>query len=222
LNIYGRIGIIIDKEQYLPDGWNLLVCKTELSLSEFTIEHKGKTFEIDINGNKITNRYIQQTLTIDLDNLESNLTNSELSKWLDKNLRQLDIEQSVLLEFLRKMFEYLNLTRNIPLTSLIRTKFILVEAINDKIGKYRTETYAKACRELFVNLNQNIETKSESDFLFKFGQEYQPPSYIKVQQNSINISRIYWRYEQRKKMSANSGRKKIVKNVCSCYYKKRI
>jgi type III restriction enzyme len=179
INISGEWEVITDKEQYLPDGWNLLDCKAELSSSEFTIEHKGKTFEIDINGKKITNRYIQQTLTIDLDNLESNWTNSELSKWLDKNLRQPDIEQSVLLEFLRKMIEYLTLTRNILLTSLVRTKFILAKVINDKVSKYRTEAYAKACRELFVNLNQNIETKSESGFLFKFGQEYHPLSIYK-------------------------------------------
>ncbi|OEG71225.1 hypothetical protein ATZ36_15595 [Candidatus Endomicrobiellum trichonymphae] len=81
-----------------------------------------------------------------------------------------------MLEFLRKMIEYLNLTRSIPLTSLIRIRFILAEVINNKIGKYRTEAYVKACRELFTNLNQNIEIKSESDFLFKFGQEYQSQS----------------------------------------------
>jgi hypothetical protein len=51
------------------------------------------------NDNKITNRYIQQALTIDLDSLESNWANPELSKWLDKNLRQPNIEQSVLLEY---------------------------------------------------------------------------------------------------------------------------
>ncbi|MDR0800594.1 MAG: DEAD/DEAH box helicase family protein, partial [Endomicrobium sp.] len=178
LNISGKWEIITDKEQYLPNGWNLLDCKAELLPSEFSIENKGKTFEININGNKITNRYIQETLPIDLGNFESNWTNSELSRWLDKNLRQLDIEQSVLLEFLRKMIEYLNLTRNIPLTSLIRTKFILAKVINDKIGKYRTEAYAKAYRELFVISSQNIEMKSESEFLFTFGQEYQPLSSI--------------------------------------------
>ncbi|BAV58962.1 DEAD/DEAH box helicase [Candidatus Endomicrobiellum trichonymphae] len=176
LNISGEWEAVTDKEQYLPDGWNLLDCKAELSPSEFSIENKGKIFEIDINDNKITNRYIQETLTIDLDNLESDWTNSELSRWLDKNIRQPDIEQPILLEFLRKMIEYLNLTRNIPLTSLIRTKFILAEVINNKIGKYRTEAYVKAYRDLFVSLSQNIETKSESSFLFKFGQEYQPLS----------------------------------------------
>ncbi|GHT17000.1 hypothetical protein AGMMS49573_08070 [Endomicrobiia bacterium] len=46
----------------------------------------------------------------------------------------------------------------------------------NKIGKYRTEAYVKAYRDLFVSLSQNIETKSESSFLFKFGQEYQPLS----------------------------------------------
>ncbi|MDR0820369.1 MAG: DEAD/DEAH box helicase family protein [Endomicrobium sp.] len=176
LNISGEWEAVTDKEQYLSDGWNLLDCKAELLPSEFSIENKGKTFEIDINGNKITNRYIQETLAIDLDNLESNWTNSELSRWLDKNIRQPDIEQSVLLEFLRKMIDYLNLTRNIPFTPLIRTKFILAEVISNKIGRYRTEAYSKAYRELFVISNQNIETKSESDFLFKFGQEYQPLS----------------------------------------------
>jgi hypothetical protein len=66
--------------------------------TDFAIGNNGKAFEIDINDSKITNKYI---LT-DLDNLELNWANSELSKWLDKNLRQLDIEQSVLIEFPRK------------------------------------------------------------------------------------------------------------------------
>jgi hypothetical protein len=45
--------VITDKEQYLSDGWNLLDYKVELSSSKFIIEHKGKIFEIDIDGSKI-------------------------------------------------------------------------------------------------------------------------------------------------------------------------
>ncbi|MDR3092886.1 MAG: DEAD/DEAH box helicase family protein, partial [Endomicrobium sp.] len=115
-NISGDWEAITEKDRYLPNGWNLLDCKAELSEFEFNIKNKGKSFEIDINGEKITNRYIQQTLMIDLDNLDSNWTNFELSRWLDRHLRQPDIKQSVLLEFLRKMIEYLNSTRNISMS----------------------------------------------------------------------------------------------------------
>jgi type III restriction enzyme len=57
---------------------------------------------------------------------------------------------------------------------LIRTKFILAEAIKTKIANYRVDAYSKAYKELFVASNPNIETKS--DFTFKLGYEYQPLS----------------------------------------------
>jgi hypothetical protein len=57
------------------------------------------------------------------------------------------------------MIEYPNLTGNILLISLVRTKFILIEVINnDKIDKYRTvKRMQKICSELFINLNQNSD-----------------------------------------------------------------
>jgi type III restriction enzyme len=174
LNVSGKWEAIIDKEYYLPNGWNLLDYKAELSRFEFNIENKGKSFEIDINGEKITNRHIQQTLMIDLDNLDSNWTNFELLRWLDRHLRQPDIKQSILLEFLRKMIENLISARNIPMSSLVRTKFILIDVINTKIANYRLDAYSKAYKELFVASNPSLETKF--DFTFKFGYEYQPSS----------------------------------------------
>jgi type III restriction enzyme len=178
-NDFGAWEAITDRECYLPNGWNLLDYKPELSEFEFNIQNNGQSFEIDIDGQRITSRYIQQTLAMDIDNFDSNWTSAELSRWLDRNLRHPDIEQSVCLEFLRKMIEYLNLARNIPMSSLIRTKFILADAISKKIDNYRLEAYAKAYRELFVMPNPNIRTKL--DFVFKFGceYEYQPSSIYK-------------------------------------------
>jgi type III restriction enzyme len=170
-NDFGAWEAITDRECYLPNGWNLLDYKPELSEFEFNIQNKGQSFEIDIDGARITNRYIQQTLMIDIDNFDLTWTSFELSRWLDRNLRHPDIEQSVCLEFLRKTIEHLNLTRNIQMSYLIRTKFILADAISKKIDGYRDDAYAKAYRELFVMSNPNIKTKL--DFAFKFGCEYE-------------------------------------------------
>jgi type III restriction enzyme len=170
LNIDGTWIKVIDRECYLQDGWNLLDYGAELSEYEFSIRNEGKSFEINVKGEKIVIRRIPQTLDMDLEYTDSKWSELDLSMWLDRRLRQVDIEQSVLIEFLKKIVEYLKSERDISLPNLVRTRFILAEVIGNKIKKYRHEAYAKAYKKLFVASNPNIETRK--DFSFKLGNEF--------------------------------------------------
>ena len=160
----------VDKELFLPSGWNLLDYPASFDDGEFDIKDDGRTVEIDIDGKKITERYYQNTLPIDLENIETNWSNLDLSRWLDGKMYQPDITMPVKLEFIRRIVEFLNLRKGIPLSTLIMRKFLLLKAIEDKINKYRKQAYEKGYQQTLFSGTIPVETSF--DFSYKFGKYY--------------------------------------------------
>lgn len=159
-----------DKELFLPEGWRLLDYPAVLTEAEFNIRQEGTSFEIDINGNKVTERYLQTSLIAGLDDSESAWTNLELSRWLDREVRQPDITQPVKLEFMRRFVDHLTINRGLHLSALVRTKFLLARAIGEKINNYRRDAYAKGFQQVLFADSAQIETKM--DFSFEFTPNY--------------------------------------------------
>ncbi len=161
---------LAEKDMFLPSGWNLLDYPAIFENGEFDIRDDGKTVEIDINGKTITETYYQNTLSLDLEHIETNWSNSDLSRWLDRKIVQPDITMPVKLEFIRRIVEYLNLQKGISLSTLIMRKFLLAKAIDNKINDYRKTAFAKGYQQtLFDNL---VPVETSFDFSFKFGQYY--------------------------------------------------
>lgn len=161
--------VIDDREVYLQDGFKLLDYTAVLTEADFSIKQEGKVFSIDIDGKRITERFLNVNLMDEVDNAQSNWTNSTLSQWLDRKTPQQDVSQPVLLEFIRRIIDNLTTARQIPLNSLVRTKFLLSKAIDTKISKYREEAYKKGFQALLFK-NENVETKL--DFSFQFIKDY--------------------------------------------------
>lgn len=157
--------VIQDREYYLPDGWKLLDFPAQLTAADFSISQNGKIFEIDIDGKKITERVANSLFLHNVDDAQSVWTNLDLSRWLDREIPQTDIPQQVLLEFLRRTVDYLTIQRQMNINSLVRTKFLLAKAINQKIDSYRREAYKKGYQEQLFNLGK-VETKVEHSFEF--------------------------------------------------------
>lgn len=161
---------LAEKDMFLPNGWNLLNYPAIFENGEFDIRDDGKTVEIDINGKTITETYYQNTLSLNLEHIETNWSNSDLSRWLDRKIVQPDITMPVKLEFIRRIVEYLNLQKGISLSTLIMRKFLLAKAIDNKINDYRKTAFSKGYQQtLFDNL---IPVETSFDFSFKFGQYY--------------------------------------------------
>lgn len=161
---------LAEKDMFLPNGWNLLDYPAIFENGEFDIRDDGKTVEIDINGKTITETYYQNTLSLNLEHIETNWSNSDLSRWLDRKIVQPDITMPVKLEFIRRIVEYLNLQKEISLSTLIMRKFLLAKAIDNKINDYRKIAFAKGYQQtLFDNL---VPVETSFDFSFKFGQYY--------------------------------------------------
>ena len=180
---------VIDREFYLPNGWKLLDFPAELAPADFSVSHSGKVFEIDIDGKRVTERIASSLFLRNVEDAEAAWTNLELSRWLDREIPQMDIPQPVLLEFLRRVVDYLTVQRQMNINALVRTKFLLAKAIDQKIDSYRKQAYKKGYQEQLFDVG-TVETKME--YSFEFGPTY--PANLKYE-GSIRFNKHYYPFE---------------------------
>ncbi|KAF7964140.1 hypothetical protein AWV80_02045 [Cupriavidus sp. UYMU48A] len=65
---------------------------------------------------------------LQLNNVASHISQQDLVRWLDGELRQPDIGQSQLQAYLVRMLTYLTVDRGFTLTALVRARFQLAQA----------------------------------------------------------------------------------------------
>ncbi len=181
--------VIQDREFYLPNGWKLLDFPAELTPADFSVSHSGKVFEIDIDGKRVTERIASSLFLRNVEDAEAAWTNLELSRWLDREIPQIDIPQPVLLEFLRRVVDYLTVQRQMNINALVRTKFLLAKAIDQKIDSCRRQAYKKGYQEQLFDLG-TVETKME--YSFEFGPTY--PANLKYE-GPIRFNKHYYPFE---------------------------
>lgn len=123
-------------EQY---DWNIEeYAKPILTPAEFSIEHQGAGYVIDIDGNRLSFSASNEQLVMEAIDVES-WTSANLIHWLDSRLHQDDIPQPVMVEWLRKLVEYLQNYRRLSMTELMLAKYALLNKIKDKIGDARAK-----------------------------------------------------------------------------------
>ncbi len=156
-----------DYDEYFidPSGRWLLEYPAILSEGEFRIRSTGSSISIDINGNHIEDRYIQETMALDFGEVHTDWTIPKLAIWITQQIPDNSITQQVQVTFIRQLLENLCLERAIPLNDLLRTKFILKDAIKDKINEYKQKaeqtgmqkTLFSTGAKLQTNFNYNID-----------------------------------------------------------------
>jgi type III restriction enzyme len=90
----------------------------------------------------------------------------QLSRWLDRQCRQPDLAQPVLLEFCRKIVAYLTDTRHLAMNDLLRFKYPLAKAVQQKIGDCRRLAYAKDYQAFLFAPAAAVETRFADGFAF--------------------------------------------------------
>lgn len=124
---------------FLDAGQWTLTGPVRLSETEFSLHEDGKTFEIDIEDGHLHERFVSTAGQMNLDLVDTGWTDLHLARWLDKKLRQPDISQPVLLEFIRRTLAYLVAERHIPLPALVRGRFLLQKVLDSKVRNLRAE-----------------------------------------------------------------------------------
>ncbi|MDR0608889.1 MAG: DEAD/DEAH box helicase family protein [Planctomycetaceae bacterium] len=145
------------------------VISPRLESDEFNIEPQGNGFVIDIDNNRL--RYSvsgEEQILMPFIEVE-NWTTNNLVFWLDRKLKQEDIPQVNMLDWLRKMVEYLNQKRNIALSKLMIVKYVLADKIKNKIDFARMTAQTQAFQNTFFERKTRTKLDFDNGFEFREG-----------------------------------------------------
>lgn len=108
-----------------------------VQLAQFAIQDTSKTFEIDVQADGDVQYHFvdaQQSLP---DTATTTLSEADLVRWLDREVRQSDIGQLQMQKWLLKMVGHLQHERNYSIEALVRARFALVPALLGEIDRLR-------------------------------------------------------------------------------------
>lgn len=153
-----------DKELVLDAAsWDLSQCAVDLG--DFRFNDTSKTFEFDVQGSKVVYAFKGEQ-QLDLNLLPGEWTENDLIRWLDKELRQLDIRQEASLAWLRLCVRQLLERKGFDLALLVRAKYILVRKLAERRDECRESAYNAGYQELLFGPDAAPETSFEHVFRF--------------------------------------------------------
>lgn len=147
--------------------WSLLDHAPELSKREFDIRETARSFEIDLDGNRVTYQFASEAEQLALDVDMEGWTPENLAIWLDRETRQPDIGQSELLRWLRELVRYLIDNRGLHIAALMRCKFLLARKIKEKIAVIRQAQRNTVYDRYLFQPEAKVEVSFDDGFEFK-------------------------------------------------------
>lgn len=151
---------VCDYDEYFidPSGKWLLEYPATLTEGEFRIRSTGASISIDIKGNHIEDRYIQETLALNFGDTQTDWTIPKLAIWVTQQIPDNSIAQQIQVHFVRQLLENLCIDRGIALNDLLRTKFILKDAIRDKITDYKYKAEQTGMQRTLFDTGAKVQT----------------------------------------------------------------
>jgi type III restriction enzyme len=137
------------------------------------VRETASTFEIDLKGEKLVYGLVDDSKQMDLAHINTEWTDTAFVRVLDKELRQPDIRQEVLLEYLRRSVAHLVENRKLGLSTLVRFKYPLIKIFADKIKAHRKQAYEKGYQQTLFGPTAAVETSY--DYAFNFGKDTYAP-----------------------------------------------
>lgn len=163
---------VVERETLAELGqWSLL--NTRIQLPGFTINETAHTFEIDVNHRKVVFRVEQNRAQYSLNFAPAPLTESELVRWLDREVRQADVMQTEMLNYLGMLVKHLQCERHFELTALWRGKFQLAEAIRAEIQRLRKAAQGAGFQRALFAM-QAVPLTEQFNYAFTFHPEIYP------------------------------------------------
>jgi len=141
-----------------------------VQLAGFSITETVDSFEIDLNGAKVTYRLID-TQQLHLNDVTGHTTQQELVRWLDVEARQPDIGQAQMQAYLVKLVTHLTADRGCTLTALVRARFQLAQALTKEVGRLRQIAMAKGFQGRLMDMAvPGVEQLAHYSFHYQAGQ----------------------------------------------------
>ncbi|CAM3708383.1 DEAD/DEAH box helicase [Vibrio aquimaris] len=129
---------LVESEVFIhAHSWDLLSYPAELT--NFAMNETSNSFAIDMDGKSLTYKVASQKEVIAFNQGFIDVTEQDLVRWLDRELRQPDVLQHQLVGFLGRLVKNLLQKPNLTLTALVRNKFPLARAVRDLIRLHRKQ-----------------------------------------------------------------------------------
>jgi len=151
-------------------SWSLLNYPAELP--NFSMNESTTSFAIDIDGASLSYKIASEKEAIAFNEGFIEVTEQDLVRWLDRKLRQPDVLQGELIQYLAKLVKNLLQDPNLSLTALVRNKFPLSRAIGDLIKLHRRKAQ-KAGYQTSLFGNKNTACLSDQ-FVYSFSPNHYP------------------------------------------------
>ena len=159
-----------DTDVFMEDhDWSLLNHSPQMDEHEFTVRETARSFEIDIDGRHVRYQFAGEEEQLTLNVSVTGWTPEALILWLDRQVRQADIGQSELLNWLSDLVTHLLNARGLHITALMRCKFILARKIRDKISAIRRQERKSAYQQRLFAPEAKVEISFDDAFSFKAG-----------------------------------------------------
>jgi type III restriction enzyme len=154
---------LVDEELVLEAAeWNLLDYPADLSRFEY--DDASKTFELDIEGNRVV-IHSKHTEQLDLNLLPTEQTDLDLVRWLDKQVRQPDVTQQTMTAWILQAVT--GLIKSHTLSTLVWAKFILARKLAELIAQARKDARKRGWQELLFGPEAKVQSSEEFAFHYK-------------------------------------------------------
>jgi type III restriction enzyme len=155
----------VDEELVIEAAaWNLFDHPADLS--SFQYDDASRTFELDIEGNRVV-IHPKDTEQLDLNLLPTEQTDIDLVRWLDKQVRQPDVTQQTMTAWILQVVTGLLKRPNLPLSTLVRAKFILARKLGELIVPARKEAKERGWQQLLFGDEARVQASEEFAFHYK-------------------------------------------------------
>ena len=159
-----------DTDRFVEDhDWSLLYYPAKLDEDEFMIRETARSFEIDIDGKRVTHQFINEQEQLALNIAAEGWTPEALTLWLDGQVRGPDLRQNELLKWLRDLVGHLIHVRTIHVSVLMRCKFLLARKIANKLDDVRRQERETAYQHGLFAPAAKVEVSFDAAFAFKDG-----------------------------------------------------
>jgi type III restriction enzyme len=149
--------------------WSLASHPARLDEVAFAIRETARSFEIDLDDSRVAYQFASENEQLALDVDVDGWSPQNLVLWLDRQLRQPDINQSDLLKWLTDAIGHLIGPRKIHIAALMRTKFILARKLRERLASARlVEQQAVYQRYLFAP-DARVQVSFDNGFEFRDG-----------------------------------------------------
>jgi len=149
LNLDGHLEVVERETLSSLGDWSLL--DQQVQLAGFGITETINSFEIDVNGAKVTYKHTDAQLLL-LNETVSHTSQQDLVRWLDVEVRQSDIGQAQMQAYLVKMTTHLIAERGFTLTALVRARFQLAQALVREVKRLRQIAMTKGFQGRLIDM----------------------------------------------------------------------